>query len=136
MFWFLKIVREEVFLVFDKEFKLHFLIFLMIIKIILVIPVYNEEKILENSIKKLYNYMRNNIKGDWQIIIANNASTDNTEKIAEQLSKKLNFSILYLKGLPFPKYLEIKDRYPPSRKTRVNSILKHQATLSDHLGLC
>jgi len=57
-------------------------------KISLVIPVYNEEKILENSIKKLYDHMSKNIKKDWKIIIANNASTDKTKEIAGKLVKK------------------------------------------------
>ena len=60
-------------------------------KIILVIPVYNEEKILENSIKKLYFYMNKNIKEKWKIIIANNASIDKTKEIANKLSQKLHF---------------------------------------------
>jgi len=55
----------------------------------LVIPVYNEEDVLENSVNKLYKYMDKNIEGDWKIIIANNASTDKTKEIADNLSKKL-----------------------------------------------
>jgi glycosyltransferase involved in cell wall biosynthesis len=57
-------------------------------KVILVVPVYNEEKILEDSIVKLYDYLKKNIKYDWKIIIANNASKDNTKMIADKLSKK------------------------------------------------
>jgi glycosyltransferase involved in cell wall biosynthesis len=57
-------------------------------KILLVIPVYNEKKILVESIKKLENYLTENIIEDWIIIIANNASTDKTKEIAEELTKK------------------------------------------------
>ena len=38
-------------------------------KIILVIPVYNEEFVLENSVKTLYEYMNKNIEENWKIII-------------------------------------------------------------------
>jgi glycosyltransferase involved in cell wall biosynthesis len=59
-------------------------------KVIVVIPVYNEEKVLESSIRNIYNYMDKNIKEDWNIIIANNASIDNTKEIADNLTKKFN----------------------------------------------
>ena len=58
-------------------------------KIILVIPVYNEEFVLENSVKTLYEYMNKNIEENWKIIIADNASTDDTEKIIEKLTKEV-----------------------------------------------
>jgi glycosyltransferase involved in cell wall biosynthesis len=58
-------------------------------KIILAIPVYNEEKILNGSIEKLHNYMSQNIKYDWEIIIADNGSTDRTKEISDNLSKNL-----------------------------------------------
>jgi len=64
-------------------------------KILLVIPVYNEEKILEDSIEKLYEYMEDNIKQDWKIIIANNASIDKTQEIGEKLSKKYHKVEIY-----------------------------------------
>jgi len=38
------------------------------------------------------------------------------------------FYILFFKGLPLPKYFEIKDRYPPSIKNTVFSIIFHRAT--------
>jgi len=57
----------------------------------IVIPVYNEEKILEDSITKIRNFSIKNMSNyKWGIIIANNASTDNTLKIAKKLSKKYN----------------------------------------------
>ncbi|MBC8146809.1 MAG: glycosyltransferase [Bacteroidetes bacterium] len=60
-------------------------------KIILTVPVYNEEKILESSINTLHTYLSKNISFDWNIIIADNASTDNTKTIAERLSNKNDF---------------------------------------------
>jgi glycosyltransferase involved in cell wall biosynthesis len=59
-------------------------------KIVLVIPVYNEQEVLEDSIRKLHSYMSNNIKYTWEIVIANNASTDNTQNIINCLVKKFN----------------------------------------------
>jgi glycosyltransferase involved in cell wall biosynthesis len=58
-------------------------------KIVWVVPVYNEEAVLWASITTLQHYFSKHIKGDWLIVIANNASTDTTLKIAKQLSKKL-----------------------------------------------
>lgn len=57
-------------------------------KIIWVVPVYNEEKVLASSIATLHKYFLAHIKDDWTIVIANNASVDNTLKIAKRLSKK------------------------------------------------
>lgn len=70
-------------------------------KIAFVVPVYNEEKILTDSIEKLYHYFERNIPYDWIIAIANNASTDSTKVIAEELCKKyprLRLVHLDLKG--------------------------------------
>jgi len=66
-------------------------------KIILTVPVYNEEKVLETAIIRLHNYMRENIKNKWEILIANNASTDKTKEIADNLTKKLsNVKVFHL----------------------------------------
>src|SRR3989344_6350375 len=54
----------------------------------IVVPVYNEEKILEKSISNLTDFLKKNFKHDWQIIIADNASIDKTLEIANNLSKK------------------------------------------------
>lgn len=56
----------------------------------ITIPVYNEEKELEQSIIKLHKFCSKHLLGyDWQITIANNASTDNTEQIAHEVAKRL-----------------------------------------------
>lgn len=55
----------------------------------ITIPVYNEEKELEVNIQKLYDFCKKNLtKYDWQITIADNASSDNTPIIAATLQKK------------------------------------------------
>ena len=60
----------------------------MSLKVNFVVPVYNEEKVLEASVRKLAGYFRNNLSGyEWKIIIADNASTDSTLQIARRLEK-------------------------------------------------
>lgn len=57
----------------------------------IVVPVYNEEEELEVNIKKLHSYLNDNLKiYHWKIIIADNASTDNTLEIAKKLSNNLS----------------------------------------------
>ena len=60
----------------------------MKISVDIVVPVYNEEKILEKSISTLYNFLEKNFKYNWSIIIADNASKDNTLDVANSLSEK------------------------------------------------
>jgi len=57
-------------------------------KVVLVVPVYNEESLLEDSIVQLYEFFKKNVKYDWKIVIADNASIDKTREISERLSKK------------------------------------------------
>jgi glycosyltransferase involved in cell wall biosynthesis len=57
-------------------------------KILIVIPAYNEEKILEKNILRLRNFLVKNIKDKWEIVIAENGSTDKTLEIAKNLSQK------------------------------------------------
>lgn len=55
----------------------------------ITIPVYNEEKELEENILKLYHFCKKNMgRYDWRITIADNASSDNTPIIASNISKK------------------------------------------------
>jgi len=57
----------------------------------IVVPVYNEEVELEDSVVKLRSFLEKNLKNySWKIVIADNASTDSTLKIAKDLSKKLS----------------------------------------------
>lgn len=66
-------------------------------KINITLPCYNEEKILRNNLIKLLNFLKKNLTADeWQIVIADNLSTDQTAKIAKELSE--NYSqIKYLR---------------------------------------
>ena len=53
----------------------------------IVLPVLNEAHIIEASISKLHKYLTDNLPYRWQIIIADNGSSDGTDQIAQQLTK-------------------------------------------------
>lgn len=55
----------------------------------IVVPVFNEQLVLENSITKLATYLSQEMPSTWQITIADNASTDNTAAIATRLVAQL-----------------------------------------------
>lgn len=52
------------------------------------IPVYNEEKILPSSIATLHDFLTKHGRFDWEIVIANNASIDRTQEVAEGLARQ------------------------------------------------
>ncbi len=55
----------------------------------ILLPVYNEEHILEKSIVELRKFLQENVSDfDWIITVGDNASTDNTLKIAKELSER------------------------------------------------
>jgi len=57
----------------------------------IILPVYNEAKILRTNILKLTKYM-DNFEEKYEIIIADDGSTDNTNKIAKNLiSEKIHY---------------------------------------------
>jgi glycosyltransferase involved in cell wall biosynthesis len=63
----------------------------------LVIPVYNEERALPHSIRKLTEFLKANLDNPWQVIIADNASTDSTRAVSERLCQECQaVSYLYL----------------------------------------
>ena len=55
----------------------------------IVVPVFNEESVLEKSITELANYLELEMLTSWQITIADNASTDNTRRIASRLAETM-----------------------------------------------
>ena len=62
-----------------------------------VIPVYNEEEALPESIPALYNYLTEYFPYRWSIVIADNASTDATPSVAEKLAARYpRVSVLHL----------------------------------------
>jgi glycosyltransferase involved in cell wall biosynthesis len=64
-------------------------------KILIAIPVYNEESILAENAKKIYDFFKKNITDDWQIVIADNNSNDRTGNIGKDLEKNFK-EIKYL----------------------------------------
>ena len=66
----------------------------------IVLPVYNESKILKKSVKKLYNFLTNNISINWRLVIAENGSSDSTLEIAKSLSNE--YSNITVKSYPKP----------------------------------
>ncbi|MEV4355628.1 bifunctional glycosyltransferase family 2/GtrA family protein [Nonomuraea sp. NPDC003707] len=54
-----------------------------------VVPVYNEQRALRESITRLQTYLTGNFPYGFRITIADNASTDNTWQIATELSQEL-----------------------------------------------
>jgi glycosyltransferase involved in cell wall biosynthesis len=53
------------------------------------VPVYNEEKVLEHSVRRLHSYLTDNLPFRFVITIADNASTDGTFAIAQRLRAEL-----------------------------------------------
>ena len=53
------------------------------------VPVYNEEKVLARSVRQLHSYLMDNLPFRFVITIAENASTDGTFAIAQQLCAEL-----------------------------------------------
>ena len=55
----------------------------------IVIPVYDGERMLAASVRRLHHFLSNEFPFSWRIIIADNASTDRTPVIAARLSDEL-----------------------------------------------
>lgn len=51
-----------------------------------VIPVYNEERVLESSIGALRAYLAENLPYAWRVVIADNASIDGTRRVGEAIA--------------------------------------------------
>ena len=70
-------------------------------KVLIVVPVYNEEKELGENILKLKSFLEQLKDLEWQIVIADNASVDKTPEIARKLAgenKQISFFRLEEKG--------------------------------------
>jgi glycosyltransferase involved in cell wall biosynthesis len=53
----------------------------------ITIPVFNEESRLADTIQRLHAFLMNHPGMDWEIVIANNGSTDGSLDVARELSK-------------------------------------------------
>src|SRR5689334_17765360 len=54
-----------------------------------VVPVYNEQAALADSVHRLHRYLRENLPFEARITIADNASIDDTPRIAAELADEL-----------------------------------------------
>lgn len=58
-------------------------------KILIVIPVYNEEKIIDSNLRQLLSFCQRNFNpADFLILVADNASTDKTRQITTNLAQE------------------------------------------------
>jgi len=64
-------------------------------KFLIIVPVYNEEEILEKNIKKLNSFLSKNFN-DYLLVIADNLSNDKTPIISKKLEKELK-KVFYLR---------------------------------------
>ena len=82
-------------------------------KVSVVFPVYNEEYIIEKTIKSYYNELKGKI--DFEIIVAEDGSTDGTKKILQSLQsemplrvymshKRKGYQKAVINSLKYPKY--------------------------------
>jgi glycosyltransferase involved in cell wall biosynthesis len=55
-----------------------------------VLPVLNEEKVLERSVRALHAFLDDNLAHEWRIVIADNGSTDATVEIGSRLASQLS----------------------------------------------
>lgn len=53
-----------------------------------VIPVYNEQAVLAESVAKLRQFLTQHLRHRWTIVIANNGSTDGTAEVGRSLSRE------------------------------------------------
>jgi putative flippase GtrA len=58
-------------------------------RIEIVVPVYNEQGALADSIRRLHDYLTDALPFSWRIVIADNASTDATAQVADALADDL-----------------------------------------------
>lgn len=85
-------------------------------KILVVLPTYNEEKILEQNALKVFDFCQAKFENyDWQILIADNGSSDRTPEIAKKLSEqnqKICFFHISDKGRGFALKKAWSNKYP------------------------
>jgi glycosyltransferase involved in cell wall biosynthesis len=66
-------------------------------KVDVVLPVYNEEHVLERSVRTLNVFLQDNLAHEWRILIADNGSKDGTQEIGKKLAAELaNVELLHI----------------------------------------
>jgi glycosyltransferase involved in cell wall biosynthesis len=77
-------------------------------KILVIVPVYNEEVILEKNVKTLHHFLSDNFSQyEWEIIIAATLSGDRTFEIGKSLEKELGH-VKFYDCASAPKSLAVK----------------------------
>jgi len=67
-------------------------------KIIFIFPIYNEGCILQNSTDTLYNFLEKHLrKHEWLIVLADNASCDNTTEVGQKLERDYCRNVRYFR---------------------------------------
>jgi putative flippase GtrA len=67
------------------------------VQVEIVVPVYNEQDALAHSINRLYEFLSDDFPFTWSIVVADNASTDDTLEVANQLAAVMpELSVLHL----------------------------------------
>ena len=61
--------------------------------ITILIPCFNEEKVIGHNIQKIHNFFENK-KYIFELVVVNNASTDNTLKVLKEINKAYEIKIL------------------------------------------
>jgi glycosyltransferase involved in cell wall biosynthesis len=56
----------------------------------IALPVFNEERVLERSVRALHAFLSDNVNHEWRIVVADNGSRDLTFEIAQRLEKELS----------------------------------------------
>jgi glycosyltransferase involved in cell wall biosynthesis len=66
-------------------------------KVDVVLPVYNEEHVLERSVRTLHMFLTDSLAHEWRILIADNGSTDGTQAVAQRLATDLeNVDVMHI----------------------------------------
>jgi glycosyltransferase involved in cell wall biosynthesis len=60
------------------------------ISVDVVIPVLNEAHVLEKSVSTVREFLRDNLKYQWKVIIVDNGSTDGTSDVARKLTERFS----------------------------------------------
>ena len=61
------------------------------IKLSIIIPVYNSSKILKKLINEINSNLYSKLKNDYEIILVNDFSNDNSWEIIKKISQEFNF---------------------------------------------
>ncbi len=56
----------------------------------IVVPVYNERRVVEGSVRRLHAFLSDGVPFSWRMVIADNASSDGTLAVARRLSYELD----------------------------------------------